>query len=396
MIEIKDHSGLMGRTTKSYSPSTSEELIRFLLKYKDSKFRIGGGLTGVSGGAIPEEEEIFINFSNYKSIEWIDKEEGVFTVSAGNTLMEIKDFVEVEGWNFPILPGSLDRATIGGMIACNGGGPFSLRYGKIGNFVRAVEIVTPQAEKLHFGSRVKKVSEGPNFTKLFVGSEGSLGFISKVTLNCIKLPGIEHYRISHTNFEKLAYSVSLFLGYNPLYMEMAEPDALRFSSGHKESVMWLGLEKGTLFNPNSYKEFNIVSLSPDNLNERFDIGKNLQQYKKFIDFDISFPVKNGAKLLSKLKNLLNSLGMESAFFGHAGDGNWHIHVFYEEEDQITGKMVNSFDELLFKYEGHISGEHGIGRLHKKRFTAHKEQYYQSLYSALKSHLDPKNQLPSIF
>ena len=396
MIEIKDHSGLFGRTTKSFFPSTSKELIRFLLKYADSKYRIGAGLTGVSGGAIPQEEEIFINFSNYKSIKWIDKKEGVFTVSAGNTMLEIKDFVESGGWNFPILPGSLDRATIGGMIACNGGGPFSLRYGKIGNFVRGVEIITPQAEKLHFGSIVKKVSEGPNFTKLCVGSEGSLGFISKLTLDCIKLPAIEHYRISYTNFEKLVASIPIFLEYNPLYMEMAEPDALRFSSGQRQSVIWLGLEKGTLFNPNSCEKFEIVSLSPENLNERFDIGKNLQQYKKFIDFDISFPVKNGAKLLSQLKNLLNSLAMESAFFGHAGDGNWHIHVFYEEEDQMTNTMVNSFDELLFKYGGHISGEHGIGRLHKKRFIAHKEPYYQALYDSIKSHIDPKNQLPSIF
>jgi glycolate oxidase len=396
MTEIKDHSGLSGKVSECFSPINYEELIDFLQRHPDSKFRIGAGLSGVSGAAVPFENEIYIDFSKFKSISWIDKRSGVISASAGNTMLEIKNFVETEGWNFPVLPGSLQKATLGGMIACNGGGPFSLRYGKIGNFVRAIEVISCSGEHLHFGSQCSKISEGPEFSKLFIGSEGSLGFITKVTLQCIRMPEIELYRITHFSFYELSASIADYLQYNPLYLEMAEPDALKFSSGSTESVIWLGLQKGTTFFPEKHSKFKIDLLSPDKINERFDIGINLQEYKKFIDLDISFPLNAGAELLTELKYFLNSHNLESAFFGHAGDGNWHIHVFYNDKNPFDLQLSIAFDAILLKHKGHISGEHGIGRIHKERFVKYKDAHYKRLYQSIKSHLDPKNQLPSIF
>jgi len=132
MIEIKDHSGLSGYPIEVFTPNNPEELITFLSRNGSSKFRIGAGLSGVSGAAIPKHNEVFIDLSKYKSLEWIDKQEGVFSASAGNTMKEIKTFIESEGWDFPVMPGSLNVATLGGIIACNGGGPYSLKFGKIG------------------------------------------------------------------------------------------------------------------------------------------------------------------------------------------------------------------------------------------------------------------------
>lgn len=396
MTEIKDHSGLKGYPFKIFTPLHRQELIDFIKMFPNSKFRIGAGLTGVSAAAVPLKTEIYIDFSNYKSLNWIDKEEGVFSAAAGNTLLEIKNFVELQGWNFPVFPGSMEKATIGGMIACNGGGSFSFRYGKIGNFVRALEVITVNAQLLNFGSVCKKLSEGPDFTKIFIGSEGSLGFLSCAVLQCARIPEIELYRIAHSSFFELAGAISNFLQYNPLYLEMAEPDALRFSSGAQESVIWLGLQKGSSFEAKNHINFGITALSADKINERFDIGLNLQQYKKFIDLDISFPLSKSAELLSALKALLNRHGLESAFFGHAGDGNWHIHIFYDDANPFKDEISAAFDELLFSHGGHISGEHGIGRIHKQRFVEFKDNHYKALYLALKAHLDPKNQLPSIF
>ena len=396
MTEIKDHSGISGFPSEIFAALNTDELIEFLKNHPDSKFRIGAGLSGVSAAAVPLENEVYIDFSNFKSLSWIDKDEGVFSAAAGNTMFEIKNFVESEGWHFPMLPGSMHKATIGGLIACNGGGPYSLRYGKIGNFIRALDIVTVGGDVLEFGSVCKKLSEGPDFSKLFIGSEGSLGFFTKAVLHCIRMPEIELYRIAHASFSELAAAVAAFLKYNPLYLEMAEPDALRFSSGAKKSVIWLGLEKGSSFDKNNYSKFKISSLSPDKISERFDIGLHLQHYKKFIDLDISFPLNKSAALLSALKYLLNMHGLESAFFGHAGDGNWHIHIFYDNENPFNAEISAAFDEVLFSHGGHISGEHGIGRIHKQRFVEFKDNHYKALYLALKAHLDPKNQLPSIF
>lgn len=398
MIEIKDHSGLSGIPKEIFSPENTNELITFLKNNTDSKFRIGAGLSGVSAAAVPLEDETFIDFSNFKELKWIDKLEGVFFAAAGNTMLEIKSFVEKEGWEFPILPGSLQNATIGGMIACNGGGPLSLSYGKIGNFIRAIEIICADGKKMNFGSLCKKISEGPDFTKLFIGSEGTLGFINNVILQCVKIPKTKLYRISHSSFYELANSIRNFIKLNPLYLEMAEPDALKFSSGEINSVIWLGLKEDEELDINNLIKlgFEISAFNSEYLKERFDIGMNLQSYKKFLDLDISFPLKHTAEILTSLKKLFNKNKLETAFFGHAGDGNWHIHVFYEKDNPIDEVISKSFDEILFKFGGHISGEHGIGRIHKERYIHFKDENYKNLYQALKLFLDPKSQLPSIF
>jgi FAD/FMN-containing dehydrogenase len=396
MIEIKDHSGLSGTPLSVFLPKNAEELISFLKTNTKSKFRIGAGLSGVSGAAVPKSDEIFIDFSNYKSLEWIDKRVGIISASAGNTMQEIKDFVESEGWSFPVMPGSLKMATLGGMIAFNGGGPYSLKYGKIGSFVKELEIITTTGSTCNFGSECKKISEGPDFTKLFIGSEGTLGFISKASLSCVRMPEIELFRISHPSFYELTNSISDFLIYNPIYLEMAESDALQFSSKVNESVIWLGVEKGTNIDLERHKQFKIEAKENHEISERFDIGFKLQDHKKFIDLDISFPLRNTANLLSELKNLLNEYTFESAFFGHAGDGNWHIHVFYDDSNPISDDLIEQFDAILLKYNGHISGEHGIGEIHKKRFVKTMSDFHKELYQTIKSHLDPHFQLPSLF
>jgi len=396
MNEIKDYSGFSGVPLTVFSPINPHELSSFIRQNTNAKFRIGGGLSGVNGAAVPKTNEVYIDFSLYKSLLWIDKSEGVFSASAGNSMREIKDFVEAEGWDFPVLPGSLDKATLGGMIACNGGGPYSLKYGKIGRFIRSIEIIKVDGEQLFLGSQCKKISEGPDFTNLFIGSEGTLGFISQAILSCTHIPEITMFRISHTSFNELTKTISDFLEYNPIYLEMAEPDALRFSSKVSESVIWLGVEKGTELSLKKHPQFKIEVRPNTDISERFDIGLNLQGYKRFIDLDISFPLRHTSALLSELKLLLNKNKLESAFFGHAGDGNWHIHVFYEHPNSIEAEVIHDFDLILSKYEGNISGEHGIGEVHKNRFVKRKDKSLQDLYKSIKSHLDPNFQLPSLY
>ena len=396
MIEIKDYSGFSGIPLNVFSPTSPSDLISFLKTNKKSKFRIGAGLSGVSGAAVPKKNELYIDFSSFKSLHWIDESEGVFSSAAGNSMREIKDFVEAKGWDFPVLPGSLDIATLGGMIACNGGGPYSLKYGKINRFIRGIEIIKVNGEPLTFGSQCKKISEGPDFSNLFIGSEGTLGFISQAILSCMHIPEIEMYRISHSSFSDLTNAIPDFLNYSPIFLEMAEPDALRFSSKVNESVIWLGVEKGTEISMKKHNQFKIKVRPNTDISERFDIGFNLQDFKKFIDLDISFPLRNTSSLLYELKALLNKHKLESAFFGHAGDGNWHIHVFYDDSNPINDLLIDEFDAILSKYDGHISGEHGIGEVHKTRFIKMKDKFYQELYMTMKSHFDPYFQLPSLF
>jgi FAD/FMN-containing dehydrogenase len=396
MTEIKDHSGLSGHPVSIFRPADAEELSHFLISNPSQKYRIGAGLTGVSGGAVPEAGECFVDMCGFQGLKWVDAAKGILEAGAGVTMKELQGFAEQSGWFFPVIPGSWDRATLGGMIACNGGSAWSLEVGKIAPFVMQLEVVMPNGKILHLGSSCTKVSEGPALQQLFVGSEGTLGFVCSALLRCIQPVELQICRVSHPDFTTLVRAIPNLLSTYPKMLEMAESDALKFSSKVNEAVVWMAYEAGKIPKLPALEGANVSIHGLGAIEERFDIGKNLQSYKPFMDFDISFPILEGPELLAKLKALLNARKLESAFFGHAGDGNWHVHVFHEPGFQLSHVLVDEFDEILTAHRGHISGEHGIGRIHRPRFAKKADAGYRWLYESVKAQLDPTGQLPSLF
>jgi FAD/FMN-containing dehydrogenase len=347
----------------------------------------------VSGGAVPLENEVYINLLGLDELRWADAQGGILYAGAGVTMERLKNFAAEAGWCFPIIPGSEKWATVGAMLACNGGGPYSLRYGKMDNFVKGMEFTDVNGRNYSWGGQSKKVSEGPAFHKMFIGSEGTLGFISGVYLACVApLPELQLLRIAHSDFFALLPLLPTLLKMNPLFLEMAEMSALRFSSGVEESVIWVGLEDA--IDMAERLPFSLSLLDASALSERFNIGRNLQTYKPFIDLDISFPLGQSMAILSGIKNILEEALCEHIFFGHAGDGNWHIHVFYEEE--ITENIrtaIAEIDRLLWRHQGHLSGEHGIGRIHQARWQRFASEDWKFAYQMLKQQFDPEGRLP---
>jgi FAD/FMN-containing dehydrogenase len=126
------------------------------------------------------------------------------------------------------------------MLACNGGGRYSLRYGKMENFVRRIEFTDVDGREYCWGGKSKNVSEGPAFQKMMLGSEGTLGFITGVYLSCVPaLPDVQLLRFAHEDFFSLLPLIPTLLKMRPLFMEMADNNALRFSSAAEESVIWV-------------------------------------------------------------------------------------------------------------------------------------------------------------
>jgi FAD/FMN-containing dehydrogenase len=132
------------------------------------------------------------------------------------------------------------------------------------------------------------------------------------------------------------------------------------------------------------------------MEERFAIGKNLQTYKPFIDLDVSFGLNTAKSAIIALKELLTQHNFENIFFGHAGDGNWHIHVFFNDDRAKWDACLTKFDLIVRQYQGFISGEHGIGRIHTNRFRKVSSPTDQALYKSIKQTLDPNHQLPSFY
>ena len=145
-IRIADHSGLSFTTSCYFFPKKTEELQLFLVNNPLKKIRIGGGLTGVSGGAVPSEDECFISPTLLNHIAWIDQDSGILEADSGVTMHEIDGFLKQTNWFFPSMPG-MPKATVGGMVANNGGGPYSLKYGKISSAILSIQVVLANGQK---------------------------------------------------------------------------------------------------------------------------------------------------------------------------------------------------------------------------------------------------------
>jgi glycolate oxidase len=393
---INDHSGLNGVPKEIFKPETTDELVNHLLTNTTEKYRIGAGLTGVSGGAVPEKNETYIDLSGLNKLEWFDENTGVLISEPGVTMLELKKFTENKNWFFPVIPGSLQKATIGGLVACNGGGPLSLKYGKIGNYVLGLEVTLPDGKKILTGGYSTKISEGIQEKSIWIGSEGTLGIITKIILKCLPVQDkLFYYRISSSNRNDLLNAIPNVLKLDPHILEFAEKDALVFSSKVDEHVIWTAFrDKKELSSLNN--NLNIILATEEIMSERFSIGHNLQTYKPFIDLDVSFPVKHAPIAIDKLKLLLDANKLENIVFGHAGDGNYHIHLFFNDDKEKWNTIVNEFDSIIAFYQGQISGEHGIGKVHAQRFKSRVQIERLELYFAIKKQLDPNNQLPSLF
>ena len=393
-IRIADHSGLEITTRQYFHPNNLSELIDFINKNTSRKFRVGGGLTGVSGAAIPLIDEWFIDMNGLNRLSWIDERAGILEADSGVTMGMINDFLKSSGWFFPSMPGML-KATVGGMIANNGGGPFSLKYGKIDKSVMSIHALFANGEICELGGLATKISQGINLRSLFIGTEGTLGIITKAVFRCQpKLKKTHYYRFSFKDFFKLLEAVPEFLKYDPFLLEAAEKDALKFSSLKDEYVIWVCTQVEL---PEEFlKRYNFSKENESIMDERFQIGHNLQTYKPFIDLDVSFGVPLASKALLELKKLLNDYAFENVFFGHAGDANWHIHVFFNEDQQKWRKCESEFDAVVKKYGGFISGEHGIGRLHKHRLLKNHSKINGQVYKAVKEVFDPKGQFPYLY
>jgi glycolate oxidase len=393
-FKIADHSGLTIETSNYFKPKNTSDLTDFLTKNPTLKLRIGGGLTGVSGGAVPYENEHFIDLKTFNSLKWEDKNTGIVHAEAGVTMKQIQEFVETEGWFFPIMPG-MPFATIGGLVACNGGGPMSLKYGKIGNYVLGLELVIANGEQINVGGTLTKNSEGVDFTKLFIGSEGTLGIITKVFLQCVpKIQEIYYYRIAADSFEEIVDLIPTLLKHSPYLVEVAEKEALKFTSNVNENVIWLAVNSPLQLSIGT--NYRITKHNQEIMNERFQIGHSLQKYKPFIDLDVSFPINTSKNAVIELKKLLVNYQLENIVFGHGGNGNWHIHVFFNNDHDKWEQCQQKFDEIIIENKGVISGEHGIGRIHKERFVRKSQPFQKEIYTALKQQLDPNNRFPSLY
>lgn len=381
-----------------------------------------GAGTGLSGGALPVFGGMILSTERMNSIIEIDERNLQCTVEPGVINQNLRDAVEAKGLFYPPDPASRGSCFIGGNLAECAGGPKAVKYGVTKDYVLNCEVVLPTGEIIWTGANVLKNSTGYNLTQLMVGSEGTLGIITKVVLKLIPLPTENLLMmVPFRTAERACEAVSAVFksGIVPSAMEFMERDALKFVMKVTDVKVPLpdyvqahllievdGNDKDVLF-----KECEKISevlygfdceeiLFADNAQQKADlwrarrtVGEAVKAHSIYKEEDTVVPRAELPVLLKGVKEIGIKYGFSSVCYGHAGDGNLHVNIIKENmsDDDWNRKVplgIREIFELCVKLKGTISGEHGIGLVQKDYMPIALNQTQIDLQKGIKKLFDP--------
>ncbi|WP_234186711.1 FAD-binding oxidoreductase [Shinella sp. NM-101] len=381
-----------------------------------------GGMTGLAGGAVPSEGCILLSLAALDRIEEIDPVSGLMVVGAGCILQRIQEAAASVGFFFPLDLGARGSCQIGGNIATNAGGNRVIRYGMMRDLVLGLEVVLADGTVLSMMNRMPKNNAALDMKHLFIGSEGTLGVITRAVLRMhpgvaganaalVALPGFEAAaRLLQHAQKALSGRVSAFeLMWNdyyasvlaetalrpplgeehPLYalieMQGADPDADRSSF---EAMLEGAFEAGDVIDAavaQSQRETEAFWALRDG------IAELLSRRTPTINFDVSVPLSRIGDCVEDIRSALQDAypTLPLLFFGHAGDSNIHLVAGSIAGIDPTGHGIETIVyEIVRAYSGSVSAEHGIG-LHKKPWLAYTRNGNElALLRQLKDSMDP--------
>ena len=355
-------------------------------------FGVGSSLEGhllaVQGG-------ISIDVSRMNQVLSINAEDLTVTVQPGVTRKALNEAVKSTGLFFPIDPGA--DATIGGMSATRASGTNAVRYGTMRENVLALEVVTANGEVIRTGTRAKKSSAGYDLTRLMVGSEGTLGVMTEITVKLYPLP--EAVMAATCSFNSLAAAVNttialIQLGVPIARCELLDANTIRAVNTHSK----LSLREGAMLlmefhgSPEGVKEqvATVQSIATDLGGETFEWAQTPEERTRLwtarhnayfagiqsrpgcraITTDTCVPISRLADALLDSVTEANEAGIPYFMVGHVGDGNFHMGYLIDpdsaDERALAEKLNSQLVERALKLGGTCTGEHGVG-LHKMEF-----------------------------
>ena len=382
-----------------------------------------GAGTGLVGSSVAIEHGIMIDSSLMNHILELDEENLTITVEPGVLLMELAAYVEDHDFFYPPDPGE-KSATIGGNISTNAGGMRAVKYGVTRDYVRGLEVVLPNGKIVEFGGKVVKNSSGYSLKDLMIGSEGTLGFITKATLKLLPLPKKAiSLLIPFKTLKEAIDTVPLIIKSKAIptaiefmqreviidaeeYLGKKFPDSqsdayllLKFDGNSTEEieadydkVAKLCLEAGAI----DVLVADTPALKKDAWAVRGALLEAIEADTVLLDeCDVVVPTNKIAEFLTYTKSLEAEADFRVKSFGHAGDGNLHIYACSNdmEEAEFKKQVAVFMDKVYAKateFGGMISGEHGIGFAKKPYLRESLDPETIELMSGIKKAFDPKN------
>lgn len=382
-----------------------------------------GAQTGLSGGALSIYGGVGLSLKKMNNIINIDEKNLQITVEPGVITQVLQEAVIEKGLFYAPDPSSKGSCFIGGNLAENSGGPRAVKYGVTKDWALNLEVVLPNGEIIWTGANTLKNSTGYNLTQLMVGSEGTLGIITKAVLKLIPFPPKNiSMLVPFNDAQKACEAVSAIFraGITPSALEFMERDALEWMMNFDDSVS-ISIEDNTqahlLIEIDGddldiiFKECEKVALVLENFDcgeilfadteaqkdniwrMRRRIGEAVKSNSIYKEEDTVVPRYELPKLLAGVKEIGNKYGFKSVCYGHAGDGNLHINIIKgdlsdKQWQEELPKGIREIFELTVSLGGTLSGEHGIGYVQKDYMDIKFNKTELNLMKGIKTLFDP--------
>lgn len=416
----------------SYLPSVvlipeSKEQISELMKHCYQEcipVSVRGAGTGLSGSCLPTHGGVVLSMEKLNKILSIDTENFQAQVQPGVINEQLQMAVQELGLFYPPDPASKGSCTLGGNVAHSSGGPRCVKYGTTRDFILNLEVVLPNGDIIETGANVLKNSTAYNLTQLFVGSEGTLGIVTKITLKLIPFPKFRALLLcSFYSPEKACQTVPKILqsGVIPSCLEFIDRKGFDLSITHNQipfslldnEKAFLLIEVDAFSHDDLFPQMekinevlseneviNVLPADDSNNMEKFwkirrSIGEVVKKQSIYKEEDTVVPRIHLTDIYNKVNELSIKYGFEAVCYGHAGDGNLHINILKNNlsEEQWNNELPIAIRELFTeckKYGGTISGEHGIGLVQKPYLDIVFNHSHFQLFKGIKYTFDPKN------
>lgn len=409
-------------------PANVEEIAAIMRLCNEERVPVTprGGGTGLSGGALPIHGGVVLSTEKLNKILDIDERNLQVTTEPGVITEVLQNAVVEKGLFYPPDPSSKGTCFIGGNIAENSGGPKAVKYGVVKDYVLNLEMVLPNGEVIWTGANVLKNSTGYNLTQLVVGSEGTLGIVTKIVLRLI--PNPEYNLVMLVPFksaEKACEAVSAIFrsGITPSALEFMERDAIDLAIDYLGDMVTIKVD-------DDINAHLLIEVDGNNMDvlmqdceriaevvERHEAGEMLfadsESQKKelwmlrrnvahgvksqsiYKEEDTVVPRAELPKLLNGVKEIGREYGFRSYCYGHAGDGNLHVNIVKgdltdEQWNKRLPEGIRKIFELVVSLGGTLSGEHGIGYIQRPYMNIAFNQVQLDLMLGIKKLFDPNN------
>ena len=380
-----------------------------------------GAGTNLAGGTIPIQGGIVISITRMTDILEIDTVNMVAVVQPGVVTGKLQAEVAKQGLYYPPDPASLKVTTIAGNVGMNAGGPHALKYGVTSDYVMGLEVVLPSGELIRTGGKAIKNVTGYNLTQLFVGSEGTLGVITEITLRLIPQPESSGSVLAaFADLDDAATLVNRILqaGVTPAVIEIMDQMTVQTVDDYLQSGLPRDAAALLLIQVDGVQaavdqELEVVSqlcrenratmvevaTTPDEeevlWKARQSISPSLTRVRpNKLGEDISVPREAIPQVVRRIQEISRERDLPIVIFGHISDGNLHPNILFDQADPEEMERVEAASSDIFEVAtsvgGTLSGEHGIGLLKQKYLQLDLPAATVEVMRTIKRALDPDN------